>query len=68
MWSVLLWLAQPTMADIQRILAWLRDDGRVYLTPTHYGGVPGIRAAISNWQTEQTDMEICWQALQEAVA
>jgi len=59
---------EPTMADIQRTLAWLRDDGRVYLTPTQYGGVPGIRAAISNWQTEQADMEVCWQALQQAVA
>jgi glutamate/tyrosine decarboxylase-like PLP-dependent enzyme len=59
---------EPTMADIQHTLAWLRDDGRVYLTPTQYGGVPGIRAAISNWQTEQADMEICWQALLESVA
>jgi len=59
---------EPTMADIQCTLAWLRDDGRVYLTPTQYGGVAGIRAAISNWQTEQADMEVCWQALQEAVA
>ena len=59
---------EPMMADIQRLLAWLRDDGRVYLTPTQYGGVPAIRVAISNWQTEQKDVEICWQALQEAVA
>lgn len=59
---------EPTMADVQRVLAWLRDDGRVYLTPTQYGGVPGIRAAISNWQTEQADMELAWQALLEAVA
>jgi glutamate/tyrosine decarboxylase-like PLP-dependent enzyme len=59
---------ESTMVDIQRTLAWLRDDGRVYMTPTQYAGVPGIRAAISNWQTEQADMEICWEALQEAVA
>ncbi|MCZ7668917.1 MAG: pyridoxal-dependent decarboxylase [Chloroflexi bacterium] len=59
---------EPTIVDIQRILAWLRDDGRVYLTPTQYGGVPGIRVAISNWQTAQTDVEICWQALRESMA
>ncbi len=59
---------EPTIVDIQRILAWLRDDGRVYLTPTQYGGVPGIRVAISNWQTAQTDVKICWQALRESMA
>ncbi len=52
-----------TMADIQAYLDRVRDDGRVFLTPTQYQGVPAIRAAISNWQTEMSDIAICWQAL-----
>jgi glutamate/tyrosine decarboxylase-like PLP-dependent enzyme len=58
---------EPTMEQVQRFLARLRDDGRVYLTPTQYKGVPAIRAAFSNWQTEMEDAEICWQALQEGI-
>lgn len=52
-----------SLKDIQAFLAKVRDDGRVYLTQTVYQGQPAIRAAFSNWQTEQHDVEICWQAL-----
>jgi hypothetical protein len=55
------------MIQVQQILARLRDDGRVYLTPTQYKGIPAMRAAFSNWQTEMQDAEICWQALQDAM-
>lgn len=43
---------------IQQFLAMVRDDGRVFLTPTLYKGVPAIRAAISNWQTTNADMDL----------
>ncbi|MFZ1398332.1 MAG: pyridoxal-dependent decarboxylase [Candidatus Promineifilaceae bacterium] len=56
-----------SLKDIQAFLAKVRDDGRVYLTQTVYQGQPAIRAAFSNWQTEQRDVEICWQALCELV-
>ena len=59
---------EPTLAEIHDFLARLRDDGRVFLTPTQYKDTPAIRAAISNWQTAQDDLEICWQTLQETVA
>lgn len=58
---------QPSLSDIQKFLAKVRDDGRIYLTQTVYKGQPGIRAAFSNWQTEQRDVEICWETLQESV-
>src|SRR5690606_10266979 len=45
-------------ADIAAFLAAVRDDGIVYFTPTHYEGKPAIRAAISNWQTEERDIDI----------
>ncbi len=54
--------------DTERVkifLAKLRDDGRVFMTPTAYMGVPGIRAAFSNWRTEERDVEIAWQAMMD---
>jgi glutamate/tyrosine decarboxylase-like PLP-dependent enzyme len=58
---------EPTNAQVQQLLARLRDDGRIYLTPTQYQGVPAIRAAFSNWQTEMEDAKVCWQALQDGL-
>jgi glutamate/tyrosine decarboxylase-like PLP-dependent enzyme len=54
-----------TSERIQRFLAAVRDDGRVFFTPTIYKGVPGIRAAISNWQTENADIDLALQVLKE---
>ncbi|MCK6584697.1 MAG: pyridoxal-dependent decarboxylase [Anaerolineales bacterium] len=48
---------------VKTFLAKLRDDGRVFMTPTTYLGSPGIRAAFSNWRTEEKDVEIAWQAM-----
>lgn len=61
-------LPQADKALIDDFLSRLQDDGRVFLTSTVYNGVPGIRAAVSNWQTTRADMQIVWQALQETVA
>ena len=60
--------SNPSLPQIQEFLAKVRDDGRIYLTQTVYQGQPAIRAAFSNWQTEQRDLEICWQALGELVS
>ena len=46
---------EPDLPTIQSYLAKVRDDGRIFLTPTIYKGQPAIRAAFSNWQTEQRD-------------
>ncbi|MCA9966219.1 MAG: aspartate aminotransferase family protein [Anaerolineales bacterium] len=56
---------QPS--DISRYLTLLRDDGRVFLTPTSYKGIPAIRAAFSNWQTSEHDVAACWQAMNDVV-
>jgi glutamate/tyrosine decarboxylase-like PLP-dependent enzyme len=52
-----------TMDDIRSFLNAVRDDGKVFFTPTLYKGTPAIRAAISNWQTELTDVDIAFDAL-----
>jgi len=48
---------------IQEFLQAVRDDGQAFFTPTVYRGVPAIRAAISNWQTETTDIDLAMSAL-----
>jgi glutamate/tyrosine decarboxylase-like PLP-dependent enzyme len=50
---------------IQAFLKAVRDDGRVFFTPTVYKGIPAIRAAISNWQTQMEDIDIAYSALTE---
>ena len=52
-----------TAERVKTFLAGLRDDGRVFMTPTTYLGKPGIRAAFSNWRTEEKDVAIAWQAM-----
>lgn len=54
---------RPDMDAVKGYLHELQADGRVFMTPTVYKGIPAIRAAVSNWQTTQADMEICWQAM-----
>ena len=49
---------QPTAPAVQALLARLRDDGRVFMTPTVFHGTPAIRAAFSNWRTTMADLEI----------
>jgi hypothetical protein len=50
---------------VKTFLTKLRDDGHVFMTPTIYAGVPGIRAAFSNWRTVERDLETAWQAMIE---
>jgi glutamate/tyrosine decarboxylase-like PLP-dependent enzyme len=56
-----------TAGRVKDFLIRLRDDGRVFLTPTTYMGIPAIRAAFSNWRTEAKDLEIAWQAMLECL-
>jgi glutamate/tyrosine decarboxylase-like PLP-dependent enzyme len=56
---------ETTFETIQEYLKAIRDDGRVFFTPTVYKGIPAIRAAISNWQTENSDMDVAYSALTE---
>ena len=58
--------SNTSLDTIQRFLAIVRDDGRVFFTPTVYKGIPAIRAAVSNWQTEHTDIEVALTALKDA--
>jgi glutamate/tyrosine decarboxylase-like PLP-dependent enzyme len=58
----------PSPAAVQLLLDRVRDSGEAFLTPTHYAGTPGMRAAFSNWRTEMADVQRVWTALGEAVS
>ncbi|MED4730813.1 L-2,4-diaminobutyrate decarboxylase [compost metagenome] len=52
-----------TFDDIKHFLDVLKQDGYVFMTPTIYQGIPGIRAAFSNWRTKAEDVELIWNSL-----
>lgn len=60
-------LNQPDLSaeTIKVFLQKVRDDGRVYFTPTVYQGVPAIRAAVSNWLTAEKDIDITLEVLHQ---
>jgi len=53
-----------TMEEIKVFLDKVRDDGNVFLTPTLYKGKPAIRAALTNWLTEEKDINITIEVLE----
>ena len=58
----------PTADLVNKLQRELTLDGRVFLTPTHYAGRPGLRAAFSNWRTESADVQVALQALADVAA
>ena len=54
-----------SMNEVRHFLYAVRDDGRVFFTPTVYRNTPAIRAAMSNWQTSLSDIETGFEALCE---
>ena len=58
-------LRQPNVSSelIKTFLNAVRDQGAVFLTPTVYKGRAAIRAAVSNWQTNEKDIDIAFDAI-----
>jgi glutamate/tyrosine decarboxylase-like PLP-dependent enzyme len=54
----------PTLQSLKSFLEAVRDDGRVYFTPTIYKNIPAIRAAISNWRTTKEDIRVAHEVLE----
>ena len=58
-------LKEVTGELINKFINEIRDDGRIFITPSIYNIIPCLRLYISNWQTQQTDMDIAWDALND---
>lgn len=56
---------QGSAQAIKSLLAAIRDEGRVFFTPTVFKGQPAMRAAVSNWLTNRTDMDMAMAALSD---
>lgn len=54
-----------SMDEIRKFLDTITDDGRAFFTPTMYMGTPAIRAAFSNWLTDERDIDITISALRD---
>lgn len=55
--------SQPDAQSIQTFLRRVSDDGKVFFTPTVYQGIPAVRAAVSNWQTSDEDMDVAFEVI-----
>jgi glutamate/tyrosine decarboxylase-like PLP-dependent enzyme len=59
--------AEPTRERVAALAAAVAAGGEVVVTPTVYGGTPGLRAAFSNWRTGPEDVDRAVAALVTAV-
>ncbi|MFI0544930.1 pyridoxal phosphate-dependent decarboxylase family protein [Streptomyces sp. WSLK1-3] len=56
----------PTAERVNALAQAVAESGETYVTPTVYGGVPGLRAAFSNWRTTDADTARVLDALAAA--
>ncbi|HEY0804502.1 MAG TPA: aspartate aminotransferase family protein, partial [Pseudonocardiaceae bacterium] len=47
---------RPTMDRVTALVDAVTASGETFLTPTVLDGVPGVRAAFSNWRTTDSDV------------
>ncbi|WP_460135142.1 pyridoxal phosphate-dependent decarboxylase family protein [Pseudomonas sp. S1_E04] len=56
-----------TLAELNRqVLSNLNSSGELYITPTTYNGEYALRLSISNWMTQEEDIERVTAALKRA--
>jgi glutamate/tyrosine decarboxylase-like PLP-dependent enzyme len=51
---------------VKAFLTTLNSRGKVFMTPTVYKGVTGMRAALVNWRTTAEDIALVWEEMQAA--
>ncbi|MFJ6982844.1 MULTISPECIES: pyridoxal phosphate-dependent decarboxylase family protein [unclassified Streptomyces] len=56
----------PTPERVAALARSVAASGEAFLTPTVFGGVPGLRAAFSNWRTTDADVDRVLAALAAA--
>lgn len=56
-----------TTADVPAFLHRVNATGKVFMTPTVYGGQKGIRAAFVNWRTSLEDVEKAFTIMEECL-
>ncbi len=56
-----------SMEAINQYITKLKENGKIFMTPTVYQNKPALRISVTNWQTSEKDMAITWDALNEAL-
>jgi glutamate/tyrosine decarboxylase-like PLP-dependent enzyme len=59
---------EPTGERVDALARAVATSGEAFLTPTVYGGTPGLRAAFSNWRTSEADGDRVLSAIEDALA
>ncbi|WP_210587261.1 pyridoxal-dependent decarboxylase [Streptomyces sp. GESEQ-35] len=59
---------EPTQERVDALAHAVTESGETFLTPTVYGGTPGLRAAFSNWRTSEVDVDRILGAIRRALA
>lgn len=54
--------------EVGRFLELLNDTGKVFMTPTFYNEHKGIRAAFVNWQTNENDIRLVFDIMNEIIS
>lgn len=57
---------EPTRERVNALAQAVTESGEAFLTPTVYGGTPGLRAAFSNWRTSEADVDRIVDAISSA--
>ncbi|MFT4713918.1 MAG: glutamate/tyrosine decarboxylase-like PLP-dependent enzyme [Candidatus Azotimanducaceae bacterium] len=65
--NILVFRPKNQEVNVTELLSSINQSGLVYLTPGLWFGAKGIRAAFSNWRTEQKDIEIICDVLKNAL-
>ncbi|MNY18498.1 hypothetical protein D3C86_1518780 [compost metagenome] len=58
-------LKNQTSEQVLEFLERVNQTKKVFLTPTIYNGKQAIRAALVNWRTESSDIELVFNLMQE---
>ncbi|MEM9837058.1 MAG: pyridoxal-dependent decarboxylase [Bacteroidota bacterium] len=53
--------------EVQQFLDQLNQAGQVFMTPTRYRGVPGIRCSLVNWRTTEKDIDLVFNEMNRIV-
>ncbi|WP_328401904.1 pyridoxal phosphate-dependent decarboxylase family protein [Nocardia sp. NBC_00403] len=57
---------QPTTERVHALAEAIAASGKAFVTPTVYDGQPGLRAAVSNWRTTDSDIDRVCDAITAA--
>nr|WP_315025749.1 pyridoxal-dependent decarboxylase [uncultured Chryseobacterium sp.] len=53
--------------EVERFLETLNNTGKVFMTPTFYNQRKGIRAAFVNWMTNEDDIQLIVETMNEVI-